>query len=136
MTPRQLYRRVEYWQRKLKGLGFEHWRVTVTVSTELEATDTDARDGLDPVAYADVSHYYDTVDFEFRKDMLDKPQDEIDELIVHEWLHVWDRDREQGEVELFRYLSEDARQAERDRVCAAKEGQIDRMARVLVALSK
>src|SRR4051794_2913717 len=88
MTPRQIRARVNFWLKRLAPLGISHWDVEVTVEDEI-----DHRPHSD--ATADTSDQYDTVRLTFRSDKVDtatRPAFEIDQLILHELLHVAMRD--------------------------------------------
>lgn len=87
MTPAQLRRRVAYWQRKLAPLGLQHWRIG-----DLEIND--APDGeSSSAACVTPSNLYDTFTIEFRRDFLeDAEPEQIDEVIVHELIHIAFRD--------------------------------------------
>lgn len=134
MTERQLQTRVRYWQRQLPLLGLTHWRFAVTVTDDIDPVADDALMDLRPVALADADTFYDNAEIEVRRDVLQRPQQHIDELIVHELLHVVDRDRDNAENSLLDHLADDVREAKEARLRAGREKAIDRVARQIVAL--
>lgn len=136
MTQAKLSERVKLWQQRLSVLGIAHWRFTLEFEEEIDASTGDGDPDMRVTARVDADRYYDTATFVFEKEAVaKKPDRELDELIVHEWLHVADRDRDAVESALLDYLSPDARDAEGDRLTAAREGEIERLARLIVTLA-
>lgn len=133
MTERQLAARIRYWQSALTPLGLAQWRFKVSIRDHIE-DDVDE----DPSARADTSPFYDDVEFSFKREAVERyAQDgRLDELIVHEWLHVVDRDHHHLVRQLLNDLASSAEQAMTVREEQARESRIDRMARLIVALSK
>lgn len=131
MTLRELHRRVALWQRRLALLGFDAWRFTISIVDHIE---DDADD--DPQARADVAAYYNTVTFLFRKATLAERRaaGTLDELIVHEWLHVADRNQDHIVRQLMSYLPQTTRDELEIQEEAAREGRIEQMARLIVSL--
>lgn len=134
MTAKQLQARVRYWQRKLPLLGLTHWRIAASVVDDIDPVADDSVLGLSPVALADADTFYDNAEIEIKRSALERPQQHLDELIVHELLHVVDRDRDNAENSILEYLSGVAREAEECRLRAGREKSIDRVARQIVAL--
>lgn len=131
MTERQLRTRVRFWQRKLALLGVEHWRITVEVLDKIETPDDS-----NPIAEANPDAKYDSVTFSFaRKDVAELHADgTLDELIVHEWLHVVDRTQDEVVHALMEYLPPQSREVVSDREEAARERRVENIARLIVKL--
>lgn len=84
MTETQLKKRIELWQKRLAPtLGIGHWRVR-----EVNIVDQ-APGGEDASASVQTSKYYDDAWFHFTTAFVtDAPTKQLDEIIIHEWLHV------------------------------------------------
>lgn len=89
ITGPQLARRVERWQKVLAPLGLGHFRIEeVTVADQ-----TPSHCGAN--ATARLYQHYDSVQFWFTHDFIDgSTPKRLDEVIIHEWLHVAWRDHE------------------------------------------
>lgn len=132
VTHRQLQRKIALWQKRLALLGVSHWRFTVKIVPNIEPQGSDPSDS-DIAARATTSEVYDNVEFLFKASILDsKTEEELDELIVHEWLHVADRDRDEAEQAIMESLGPQAADAWEDRFWRLREGQVDRLARLIV----
>lgn len=131
MTERELHVRVLFWQERLAPLGVGHWRFTVKLLDHIEDDEDEA-----PAARADSSPFYDDVSFLFERASVKKRIKEgtLDELIVHEWLHVADRDHYHVVRQLLDSLAPATRTEMAIREEATREGRIDRFARLIVAL--
>lgn len=128
MTPRQLGRRVEYWQRKLHDLGLQNWDLNVSVVDEPEG-----RPGSH--ASVTVSQHYDSAWIEFEADSLTElDQRNIDKIIVHELLHIIFRDYEAVIEEVSTDLGMAQRMAWNNLREHEMEGVIERLARTIVTL--
>lgn len=131
VEPIALAERVEAWQKRLGPLGIDHWRIEViTVGDDDEVTSR-----RDAIASAGVSTHYESVRFFFRGSYLeDCSLRDLDETIVHEWLHVVGRDLDFAYSELDEWFP----LATWDLVLAglnhARESEIERLARLIVSL--
>lgn len=132
MTKVRLQERVEFWQRKLSLLGLGHWRFTINLVDHIDDEVDD-----DPAARADTSPFYDDVEFSFKRSVVDKREREgkLDELIVHEWLHVADRDHHHLVRQLVDELGSEASGLMTIREEQARESRIDRLSRLIVTLA-
>lgn len=131
MTLSALTKRVKFWQQKLAPLGVGHWRVDVKIVEEPQGK---------PNSKAAVrsSAQYDTCWMEFAiADLAVATPDDLDETIIHEWLHVAFRDFDhavrEGIYDNFPRIAEDLWEA---RVDHEREGIIDRLARTILELNK
>lgn len=131
MTQPQLQARVKLWQERLALLGIGTWRYTVELLDHIEDRADD-----DPQARADTDAYYNTVKFLFKRGAVERRITEgtLDELIVHEWLHVVDRNQDHVVRQLMEYLPQVAQDEMEVREEAARENRIEQMARLLVSL--
>lgn len=88
ITHKQLTKRVEDWQERLGSLGVGHFRIS-----EIEITEDITKGAASGTAAVTMSDAYDTCSFSFKGSWLeDATEQEIDETIIHEWLHVCFRD--------------------------------------------
>lgn len=118
-----------YWQRKLAPLGIGHWRIEVDLEDDLGEGEDDTG------ARVDIAHHYDTVEFVVRRDELkNRTEVEKDELIVHELLHVADRDLDVAVRDVVERLGLGEKEATQARLHAASESRVERLARLIVAL--
>lgn len=131
MTQAKLKQRVLWWQRKLSLLGVSHWRVVVEVLDKIETPDD-----VDPTAEAVADAKYDSVTFKFKRADLARVVAEgtLDELIVHEWLHVADRTQDEIVLALINELPQSSREIVLDREEAARERRVENIARLIVKL--
>lgn len=125
----KLAKRVEFWQNRLVPLGLGHWRIDQVSVVE------DMPNGARAKATVQPSHTYDSVVFWFAQDFVaEANQRDIDETILHEWVHVFMRDFDQA-VESVEYeLSPAAQSRWGDWVGHEREGLVDRVARTLYML--
>ncbi len=86
MTPRQLLKRIQFWQVELVHLGVSHAQIKQVYITE------EVPGGAGALAAVSCSENYDDVEFWFHPSMLEREAQELDETIIHEWLHVAWRD--------------------------------------------
>jgi hypothetical protein len=127
-TEDQLLDRVKRWQQKLSALGVAHFRV---LSVEI----VDELDEEKAGAAAFISEFYDSVYFEFRKDDLEDASDlDIDERIIHEWVHVAMRDLDQAIESVERWMPDPSREDFKRVVNFEREGLVERLARAMYAL--
>lgn len=126
ITPTQLARRVEKWQRLLPLLGVGHWRIDSVVICD------ETPGGPNAKASAGVSHYYDSVTFWFTHSCLDAVDERgLDETIIHEWLHVVMRDMDAAIGDAEESMAREEKRQWIDRVDHAREGLVERLARQL-----
>lgn len=125
----RLAKRIEKWRDRLIPLGLGHWRID-------EVSVVDETPG-GPAAGATVtpSHSYDSARFWFTHSFLADADDrQLDETIIHEWLHVAMRDFDQA-IESGEFdLASSARDRWSDWVGHEREGLIDKLARQIYAL--
>lgn len=97
ITPIQLAKKIEKWGQALSSLGVAHWDIEeVCVGT----LDFDGEESSKAMVRLPVQ--YDSCSFYFNSDELDRMDErELNETIIHEWLHVAmrDHDRVMHEVE-------------------------------------
>jgi hypothetical protein len=126
MTEGQLQRRITYWQRKLGHLGVGHWRVEeVLVQDETPA-------GPNAAMTVRSSGSYDSCQFRARRDWLENAgREEIDETIIHEWLHVCMRDLDHAIEAAEEWMPSHTWYSYDRAVDHEQEGVIDRLARQL-----
>jgi hypothetical protein len=91
LTLAKLKKRVAYWNKRLEPLGITHWRITV------EIHDDPFDDMPSATARTSTSHKYDSAWIQFQRSFLDEVEEtsdwqELDEVIIHELLHVAFRD--------------------------------------------
>jgi len=122
-------KRVEFWRDRLIPLGLGHWRIDqVSVVDEIPGRTT-AKATVQP------SHTYDSVIFWFAHGFVTEASlRDLDETIIHEWVHVFMRDFDQS-IESVEYdLSTGARERWSDWVGHEREGVVDRLARTFYVL--
>jgi hypothetical protein len=129
MTVAQLTKRIVYWQGNLADLGIGHWRVKdVTVGPNPPGSDS-------AVASVWASGAYDTCRFYFRDSYVEEATEEdIDETIIHEWLHVAWRDTDATIQAAEQWFPSGAWDDYYGRVDHEREGLIDRLSRALYTL--
>jgi hypothetical protein len=126
MTEAQLRRRVLRWQKLMEPMGFAHWRLEECSIAEGVRGAENATAGVKP------SHYYDHCWMQFDKDWLARAtEQELDETIIHEWLHVAWRDLDAHYENLEEALSPASRGFVHDRQNQLTEGLIERLARTI-----
>lgn len=120
----KLAERVEEWQDRLRWLGIGHWRI--------DAVHVDDETPGGPHANATVraSYHYQSCEFWFKHEFVDNANDaELDETIIHEWLHVAMRDFDRAVESIEDQLSCSVREVWESRVDHEREGLIDAVAR-------
>lgn len=126
----ELAERIERWQKVLSPLGIGHFRIE---SVDI-ADETPSHCGAN--ATARLYRHYDSVQFWFTHDFLDDcTEQRLDEVIIHEWLHVAWRDYEDvtdraGEA----WMSPQAAKDFSESLEHEQEGLIERHARLIYAL--
>lgn len=124
-----LKKRVDFWNVKLMPLGFGHWDIDVQIVDE---PDNEALNGAR--AAVTNSSFYDSAWMEFKEDWLedeDTTLDEIDKVIIHEFVHVAMRDFDDAIHDAQYSLGEPAKSLWQSRVKHEREGFVDRVARSL-----
>lgn len=128
MTPAALESRVQMWVRRLSPLGLSHVRIYVTLTDDPIDTKTDK----DARAATENSTFYDSAWLEFDShEVADMEDSELDEVIIHELLHIVFRDYETAYERALPYLGEPARSIWQEQVLHEHEGVIDRLARTI-----
>lgn len=126
----RLAKRIERWQRVLRPLGVGSFRIEcVTICDE-----TSSKAGA--IATSRIPPHYDSVYFEFTRDFLaEASKRRLDEVIVHEWLHVAHRDTDEATTRAVRaWMPEATYEDWKDAVEHEHEGFIERLARLVVDL--
>lgn len=128
ITPIQLAKRVERWGKRLAPLGVAHFEFTVTTCDEVPP------DGSGQAA-AWVSSDYDAVKFYFQNDYVEESsEDQLDQTIVHEWLHIAMRDFD-NVTELVETWMPEATYTQWEQMLKhEREGVVDRIATLIVQL--
>lgn len=119
--------RVDYWREVCEPLGLGHWRISVEIVDEPHGHSGSG-------AAVQPSEYYDSASIEFADVIFDTHTDtEIDEIIVHELMHIVMRDLFDALTEPQYMFGTPAWSAFRNRIDHETEGMIDRTARAIVA---
>lgn len=118
MTPAALEKRVLLWQKRLTYLGVGHWRVP-----KVEIVETD-----EFKARASIPSSYDYVNFAFDTEFLTESPEDIDRVIVHEWIHVAMRDLDEAIGGAQSWFPEASWHDFDDRVDHERESFVDRLA--------
>ena len=126
----KLAKRVEAWRDRMVYLGIGHFRIdSVSVVDETPGG---------PTAGATVipSHTYDSCRFYFTISFLESIESprQLDETIIHEWLHVAMRDLDQAIESAEDDMTGTARETWNSRITHEREGLVDRLARQVYAL--
>lgn len=126
INEQQLDRRVRKWQKRLMPLGVAHFEIVyVEISDEIQGH-------ANRQAEVSVERHYDNCGFEFKREFLDEcsPSD-LDQAIVHEWLHVAMRDHDNALEEVENWMPEKAYDAWHTHVLHEREGFVDRVATLI-----
>lgn len=129
ITPIQLAKRVERWQNLLSPLGVGHFRITAVHLVEHAPHN--------PRAKASVwcPSHYDNAEFWFTYELLEScDEQELDETIIHEWLHVAWRDMDEALEAVEKWMPDSTYEDFESVIDHEREGLIDRTARALYAL--
>jgi hypothetical protein len=128
MTMEELKDRVAYWQQVvLDPLGLGHWRTEVSIVEEPHGQ------GGSSAAAVQQSNAYDTAEIQFAQWAIDQQEpDELDEIIVHELLHMAFRDLWDAIVEPEYMFGKPAWSAHYNRLDHEMEGVVDRLSRSIV----
>lgn len=139
IEPVALAERVEAWQQKLWQLGVAHWRIKAVTLTD-QVPRQAVRGDSPPVAGVIVSSDYDTVHFFFANDYLEEleegglypdPDRELDETILHEWLHVAMRDFDEQLERVENWMPDATYGDFHDTLNHSREKLVDRLSRQL-----
>lgn len=123
----KLAKRIEAWQKRLEPLGVGHWRIDSVTVEESDMATNDA--SVTP------SWRYDSCRFWFRQDYVDNATDrDLDETIVHEWLHVAMRDLDSAIESAEEQFSPAAREVWETRMVHEREAFIEHLARTIVTM--
>lgn len=118
--------RVDYWVDVCEPLGLGHWRIDVEIVEEPHGK-------MGSNAAVQLSGYYDNATIEFASIIFEEHGDEeIDEIIVHELLHIVFRDFWDAVTEPEYLFGKPAWTSHYNRLDHEAEGVIDRMARSIV----
>lgn len=125
ITPKQLHNRVMYWAEHLPSLGLAHWNATVVI---VEAPN----DNPDSAACVECMDDYDYCTMQFKRSFLEANADEdswdeIDKVIIHEWLHVLFRDYDNTIESIHSHLNTPVRALWSIQCLHELEGVIERM---------
>lgn len=121
-----LAERVTYWANVLAPLGLQHWRITVEIVDEPEGK-------ASADAAVNVSAYYDQATIQFAADRLEElTPEELDETIVHELIHVVNRDLWDAMTQPEYMFGKPAWSVHYDRIDHEMEGVVERVARSIV----
>jgi hypothetical protein len=133
MTERQLQKRVEHWLKALPELGLVHWRANVDIVDE---PSSDAY--ISAKASVACSSHYDTFWMEFRREWVDDDpdDDDVDQVIIHELMHVVMRDFDHEVDKVEEFLGCVTKELWADSVKHAREGLVERLARTLYRTSR
>lgn len=129
MTDDQLHKRVKKWRKRLTYLGVGHFRI---ISVEI-VEEVPGADGS--IAGVGVNSQYDQCRFWFTQKFLDGvTEQELDETIIHEWIHVSMRDFDELTTKMREeWLPDHILEQYNGVELHHREGFIDRMARQLYA---
>lgn len=128
ITPIQLAKRIERWQKRVPELGVSHFRFSVVLEDSVPG-----KSGAS--AAANVPHDYDYVEFHFTFEFLEEASAEkLDEVIVHEWVHVAMRDLDHALNVVERWMPPATYEDFEDSVDHEREGLVDRFAWLIYRL--
>jgi hypothetical protein len=132
MTKREavkLAKRVEKWQKRLDSLGIAHWRIEGVSIVEEMPSGQSANAAVVP------SYQYDSVYFWFWREYVDEANNkQLDETIIHEWIHVAMRDFDQAIESVDSELSAGTLASWESRLLHTREGLVDRLARQIYSM--
>ena len=131
LTTTELAERIEAWQQRLAPLGIAHFRIDAVVTTD----DVPGK----PFSHAGVTVAtdYDNCTFYFNCDYVDGASaKDLDETILHEWVHVAMRDLNNATNLAREWLPDATWTTFDENLDHHKETLTDRVARALYALYK
>ena len=131
ITEAALGNRVRRWQKILAPLGVGHFRIKkIHLCAETPS-------GPDAKATVHAKHDYDSAEFWFTHDYLREcDTHDLDETIIHEWLHVAMRDLDHALEAVENWMPTATYEGFQDTVEHECEGFIDRIARLIYALHR
>jgi hypothetical protein len=136
ITPVQLAERVEAWQKMLTSLAIGHYRITQVTLTDQVPDGLHSTSGMAEAAVG-ISNNYDDVHFSFNSEFVeDATEQELDEAIVHEWIHVGWRDLDRALSDTEKWMPEATADAWSENIHHIREGIVDRTARQLYAFHR
>lgn len=124
IEPVALAERIEAWQKRLASLGVAHYEIERVTITE----------GEDSTRAAHVQCWkkYDRCVFVFRQEFLDDATaDELDQVILHEWIHVAMRDFDEVLEQVEPWMPKATYEMWENVVEHEREGVVDRVATAL-----
>lgn len=129
LTPIQLAKRVEQWQKRLPLLGVGH--VTIKCVTLCDETPggPQAKATVQSSTHYDEAHFWFTFDF-----IAECDEAELDQTIIHEWVHVAMRDLDSAIESVDEQLSPAVNEVWTDRLEHEREGLVDKIARQIYHL--
>lgn len=126
-----LAERVEAWARRLPELGIAHWRIERVTMTDTMPDSPNAK------ASVQVSTDYDSFTIYFRNGWLEEcSATELDEVIVHELMHVAMRNLDHVAEGVESWMPEKTYDDWAEAFNHEREGHVDRLARLIVRLHK
>lgn len=126
MTEAQIVKRTEWWMKRLGHLGITHWRIDVESVDECMGAEGSQ-------AAVTPSGSYDSARIQFQRSWLkDATQQEADEVIVHELLHIASRDLMAAAHSAVDSGPMGTRAGNDERIRHEYEGVVERLARTIV----
>jgi hypothetical protein len=124
-----LRERVQFWAATLGPLGVGHFTITNVSIVDEPDPNEEAK------ASIELSGHYDECEFRFARSFVENcSRQELDQSIVHEWLHAAWRDHDMIFEVLEKRLSPSAYDDFMLRQVHETEGIIDRVSRTIIAL--
>lgn len=131
ITPIQLAKRVEKWGKTLATLSVAHFEFELSISNEKP----DSAGNKYPQASVLIDPQYDKAWFWFYEDYLDCcTEDQLDQTIIHEWLHVAMRDFDFTMDLVETWMPEATYDSWEQTVTHEREGLVERLATTLFQL--
>lgn len=126
----ELAKRIEAWQKRVPELGVSHFRFTLTLDDNVPGSPHASAAAVTPSDY-------DNVEFHFAYGFLEDATDErIDEVIVHEWVHVAMRDLDHTLHAVEKWMPEATYADFEETVDHEREGLVDRLAKLIYRLNE
>lgn len=128
ISPVNLAKRTERWKHRLAPLGVSHFEIdSVTITDDVPGADR-------AQAAVQVSRHYDSCRFFFNEEFIEEcTSDELDQTIIHEWLHVAWRDLEEATSRVEDWMPPRYYDDFDERITHEMEGLIERLARTIWA---
>jgi hypothetical protein len=131
ITDVELAERIEEWQQRLELLGVAHFRIRAVTMTD------DVPGWADSNAGVSVDVDYDTVTFYFDNRYVEgSTAKQLDETILHEWIHVSMRDLNNATNLAKSWMPEQTWSTFDENLDHHKETLVERLARQLYAFAK